>query len=66
MREAYVVLWWVPGGHRPNVSEAIAMLDLLRAKGPTRDAFTFRRAFLPPDAAQPSAPFEFGGGCPAT
>ena len=48
------------------VREAIAKLELLRAKGPTKDAFTFRRAFLPPDAAQPSAPFEFGDECPAT
>jgi hypothetical protein len=66
MREAYVVLWWVPNGHRPTIPEAIARLELLRAKGPTTDAFTFRRAFLPPDAAQPGAPFAFGGECPAT
>jgi hypothetical protein len=66
MRDAYVVLWWVPRGQRPSVSEAIARLELLRANGPTKEAFTFRRAFLPPDAAQPSAPFEFGGECPAT
>ena len=59
MREAYVVLWWVRREHRPNVSEAIAKLELLRAKGPTKHAFTFHRAFLAPDAAQPSAPFEF-------
>ena len=66
MKEAYVVLWWVPKGHRPSVPEAVAKLELLRAKGPTKDAFTFRRAFLPPDAPQPSAPFEFGDECPAT
>lgn len=66
MREAYVVLWWIPKGHRPNIAEAIARLDLLRAEGPTKDAFTFRRAFLAPDAAQPSAPYEFGDECPAT
>ena len=66
MREAWVVLWWVPKGHRPTVPEAIAKLELLRALGPSKDAFTFRRAFLPPDAAQPSAPFEFGDECPAT
>jgi hypothetical protein len=66
MREAYVVLWWVPRGHRPSVSEAIAKLELLRANGPSKDAFTFRRAFLPPDAAQPSAPLEFGDEYPAT
>jgi hypothetical protein len=66
MREAWVVLWWVPRGHRPDVSEAIARLELLRAKGPTEDAFTFRHAFLPPDAARPGAPFELDDECPAT
>jgi hypothetical protein len=66
MREAYVVLWWVPRGHRPDVSEAIDRLELLRANGPTREAFTFRHAFVPPDAVQPSAPFAFGDECPAT
>ena len=66
MREAYVVLWWIPKGHRPTVHEAIARLELLRAKGPTSEAFTFRNAFLPPDAAQPGAPFAFGDECPAT
>jgi len=65
MREAYVVLWWVPRGHRPPVSEAIAKLELLRAKGPTQDAFTFRSAFLAPDAAKPGAAFGFGNECPA-
>ena len=65
-REAYVVLWWVPRGHRPTVSEAISKLELLRAKGPTREAFTFRHAFRPPDAEQQSAPFGFGDECPAT
>ena len=65
-REAYVVLWWVPRGHRPTVSEAISKLDLLRAQGPTREAFTFRHAFPPPDAEQQSAPLGFGDECPAT
>jgi hypothetical protein len=66
MREAYVVVWWVPKGHRPTVFEAIAKLELLRAKGPTQEAFTFRQAFPPPDAEQPSKPFSFGDECPAT
>ena len=65
-REAYVVLWWVPRGHRPDASEAIVKLDLLRAKGPTPEAFTFRQAFPPPDAPQPGKPFAFGDTCPAT
>ncbi|HET7585868.1 MAG TPA: DUF3291 domain-containing protein [Gemmatimonadaceae bacterium] len=66
MREAWVVLWWVPRGQRPTESEAIAKLEHLRAIGPTKDAFTFRRAFPPPDAAHPSMPFAFGDECPAT
>jgi hypothetical protein len=65
MREAYVVLWWVPRGHRPSVAEAVARLEMLRTKGPTQDAFTFRHAFPAPDAAQ-DKPFGFGDECPAT
>src|SRR5215813_12471394 len=35
MSEAYMVLWWVPKGHRPSVPEAIAKLELLRRAGPS-------------------------------
>ncbi len=49
MGEAFLVLWWVPIGHRPTVEEAIARLDLLREKGPSADAFTFRQPFFLPD-----------------
>jgi hypothetical protein len=66
MKEAYAVLWWVPRGHRPAISEAITRLELLRKSGPTKEAFTFRHAFLPPDAPQPNFPFGFGNECPAT
>ena len=66
MREAYVVLWWVAKGHRPAMTEAISRLDSLRSKGPTAEAFTFRQAFLPPDALRANAPFVFGDECPAT
>jgi hypothetical protein len=66
MREAWVVLWWIRKGHRPTPTEAIAKLDLLRANGPSNEAFTFRHAFSPPDAPQPSKPFSFGNECPAT
>jgi len=66
MRESYVVLWWVRKGHRPSIREAIAKLELLRAQGPTAEAFTFRHAFGPPDVAQPQSPFAFGDECPAT
>lgn len=66
MDEAFLVLWWIPRGHLPSVAEAVARLELLRAKGPTAEAFTFRHAFPAPDAA-PSQPLVgFGGECPAT
>jgi hypothetical protein len=66
MAEAFFVLWWVPAGHRPSIAEAIAKLDVLRAKGPTAEAFTFRQPFPPPDALQIESPIAFGGECPAT
>ena len=65
MAQAYLVLWWVPRGHRPTVEEAVERLELLRMQGPTPRAFNFRNAFLPPDAARPDAPFAFGDACPA-
>jgi hypothetical protein len=51
MQEAFVVLWWVPVGHRPDIAEARSRLDLLRALGPTADAFTFRYPVAAPDAS---------------
>jgi Domain of unknown function (DUF3291) len=64
MSEASIVLWWVPQGHRPSVVQAIERLQLLRAHGPSADAFTFRHAFPPPDAVE--QPLSFGDECPAT
>jgi len=66
MREAFVVLWWIPAGHRPGIEEAIVKLELLRATGPTELAFTFKKAFPPPDAAKDRVPFALGDECPAT
>lgn len=42
MQEFFTALWWVPVGHTPSVDEAAARLEMLRAKGPTRQAFTFK------------------------
>jgi len=63
--EAFLVLWWVPMGHRPTVTEAIARLELLRKNGATPNAFSFRQPFPAPDHAplQPSTPFV--NECPA-
>jgi Domain of unknown function (DUF3291) len=66
MAAAYVVLWWVPRGHRPALSEAIERLEQLRAQGPSPAAFNFRQAFAPPDAAQAGSGRVFGEECPAT
>ena len=66
MREAFVVLWWVPAGRRPTIEEAIERLEHLRAHGPTEHAFTFRKAFPPPDSAAARAPFALTDECPAT
>lgn len=44
MAEAYLVLWWVPAGHRPDAAEAARRLEHLRRNGPTPEAFTFREA----------------------
>src|SRR5436309_6896702 len=51
LSEAYAVLWWIPSGHLPTVPEAKARLEVLRRKGPTAEAFTFRSSFPPPDDA---------------
>ena len=66
MVDAYLVLWWVPKGHVPTVDEALAKLERLREHGPSPEAFTFRTAFPPPDAAPDRTPFAFGNECPAS
>ena len=66
MDQAFLVLWWVPQGHRPRVDEAVARLELLRTLGPTAEAFSFRSAFAAPDAGSSRAPAAFDDACPAT
>lgn len=65
MKEVFVVLWWIPTGHRPTIEEAIAKLERLRAHGPTEEAFTFRKAFPAPDSGEARVPFALGSECPA-
>jgi hypothetical protein len=50
--EAYMALWWVPAGHRPDMLEGLARVRLLRAKGPSQLAFTFRQPFPAPGGAE--------------
>ncbi len=37
--ETPLVLWWIPAGHRPDLVEAVARLDHLKARGPSDHAF---------------------------
>jgi hypothetical protein len=48
--DVFMVLWWVPAGHRPTIDEAKARLALLEQHGPTPAAFTFKVPFPSPDA----------------
>ncbi|GAA4103401.1 DUF3291 domain-containing protein [Actinomadura miaoliensis] len=55
--DAYQVLWWVPAGYIPTVEEAVERLELLRGRGPSPSAFTFRDFYTPdgvPERAQPA------------
>jgi hypothetical protein len=48
LTEAATAMWWVPAGHVPDVPEARARLDHLRAHGPSAFAFPFGAPFLAP------------------
>jgi Domain of unknown function (DUF3291) len=65
MPEAYLVLWWVPRGHRPGIDEAMGQLEALRTTGPHAQAFTFRQTYPPPDAPASERPGSFPDPCPA-
>jgi len=56
MSEAFLVLWWIPKGHRPGVPEALSRLEQLRSNGPTPEGFTFSNAFAAPDSSLLPAP----------
>ncbi|MDA2805576.1 DUF3291 domain-containing protein [Nocardiopsis suaedae] len=45
-----LVLWWVPAGTLPTLSEAGERLERLTANGPGPKAFTFRSPFPAPGA----------------
>jgi hypothetical protein len=62
LREAYLVLWWIPAGTVPTVDEALARLDRLRAVGPSPDAFTFRQPF--PHPSGPTVAADERNTCP--
>jgi hypothetical protein len=52
LSEIHLALWWMPDGRRPTVEEALWRVELIRANGPTPEAFTFRAPFGPPVPAR--------------
>lgn len=65
LADASTALWWVPAGHRPTVAEAEHRLRLLRANGPTPEAFTMRTTFPPPAGPASLADVPDVEPCPA-
>lgn len=49
LRESYSVLWWTPSGSYPRLALAKEKLELLKGRGPSQEAFTFKKAFPAPD-----------------
>jgi Domain of unknown function (DUF3291) len=48
LTDALAVLWWIPAGTIPTLDEAGRRLEVLRAQGPTAEAFTLRAPFPQP------------------
>ena len=47
-----LALWWIAADHIPTVAEALERLEILKARGPSPEAFTFRQPFPAPDDEQ--------------
>jgi hypothetical protein len=65
MKGPVLVLWWVEEGHYPTVDEAKARFEILKEKGPSPEAFTFRQPFPAPGQKttdRPEVDAEFCGG----
>lgn len=50
--DLYQALWWIPAGHYPTAEDGLRRIELLKANGPTFDAFTFKQRFPAPGADQ--------------
>ncbi len=48
VEEAYTVLWWAPKAEIPSLDEAKSKLELLKSRGPTAAAFSFKQAYPSP------------------
>ena len=48
VEEAYMVLWWAAEAEIPSLDEAKSKLELLKSRGPTAAAFSFKQAYPSP------------------
>lgn len=64
LKEAYMVLWWVPIGHIPSLEEAELRLEHLRVHGPTSQAFTFKKFYAASESKYPKEAVSIDGACP--
>ena len=46
--EPHLALWWVNKGHIPSVEEALEKLKVIKANGPSAEAFTFAKPYPKP------------------
>ena len=44
-----LALWWIPAGTIPTIADAVERLQVLKERGPSRDAFTFKAPFPAPE-----------------
>ena len=63
--DLYLVLWWVPRGHRPTTEEGISRLNLLRSRGASPEAFTFGKLFPAPGSLE-TVDISLDASCPAS
>jgi hypothetical protein len=63
--DLYMALWWVPAGEIPTTEDARERLDLLRERGPTREAFVFKHRFPAPSARDAEPTRDDRDPCPA-
>ncbi len=63
MDASYLVLWWIPEGHRPAPEEGRDRLEHLQRNGPTERAFTFKAPFPAPGSRE-STPVDERWECP--
>ena len=61
IEDVYTVLWWIPEGSVPSLRESKEKLALLRANGPTAQAFTFKQAFSSPNGISTNKTSGFAG-----